>query len=99
MCLKMGISCVSKLIVNANDVLLLMFITYQVSKEEMDLLGMVKAALRPTPFMGTHMPPLLLSLGVQTLLISSLDVKPVVEMMRIWRWMEMIHLDPTLVST
>lgn len=76
-----------------------MSIAYQVSKEEMDLLGMVKAALRPTPFMETHMPLLLLSLGVQTLLISSLDVKPVVEMMRTWRWMEMIHLDPTPVST
>lgn len=66
----------------ANDVLLLMSIAYQVSKEEMDLLEMVKAALHPTPFMGTHMPPLQLSLVVQTLLISSLDVKPVVEMMR-----------------
>lgn len=76
-----------------------MSIAYQVSKEEADLLGMVKAALRPTPFMGTHMPPLLLSLGVQTLLIFSSDVKPVVEMRRTWRRMEMIHLDPTPVST
>lgn len=76
-----------------------MSIAYQVSKEEVDLLGMVKAALRPTPFTGTHMPPLLLSLGVQTLLIFSSDVKPVVEMRRTWRWMEMIHLDPTPVST
>lgn len=65
----------------------------------MDSLGKVKAAPPPIPFMGTHMPPLLLSLGVQTLSISSLDVKPVAEMMRTRRWMEMIHLGPTPVST
>lgn len=99
MCLKIEISCVSKLIVKVNDALLFMSITYQVSKEEMDIMGMVKVALHPTPFMGTPMPPLQLSLGVQTLLILSLDAKSVVERMRTWRWMEMIHLDPTPVST
>lgn len=76
-----------------------MSVYYQVSKEEMASLGKVKATLPLTPFMGTRMPPLLLSLGVQTLSISSLDVKQVAVMMRTWRWMEMIHLGHILVST
>lgn len=74
-------------------------VAHQVSREEMDPLVMDRAALSPTPSMGTLMPPLPHSLGVRTLLRCSLGVKLTGEMMMTWRWMETTPLALSPAST
>lgn len=72
---------------------------HQVSRVEVDLLVKDRAAPSPTLSTGILMPHLQHFSGVQIPLISFLDVKPMGETMRRWKWMETTHLAPSRALT